>query len=264
MPLDGEYEPSPFQWVREQVAEYEASRGERANTLRDTGLPIVIFTTRGNRSSKLRKVPVMRVEHNGEYALVASMGGAPKNPVWYYNLLAHPEDVALQDGPEPFDAAVRQVSGAERELWWERAVTAYPSYADYQVRTAREIPVLVASRREAAPPRDVAEAGWCGVLPREFLQWWAPNVSEPLERVPMNDRSVLQHIEHLVAQERELEESHEGTAASPEQRDQLNKIEVELDQCWDLLRQRRARRAAGLDPNEASTRSEQVVEQYLQ
>jgi deazaflavin-dependent oxidoreductase (nitroreductase family) len=147
MPVTGEYEPSPSQWVRDQVAEYEESGGERANTLRDTGLAIVIFSTRGNRSGKVRKTPVMRVEHDGEYALVASKGGAPEHPVWYYNLLAHPDEVALQDGPEPFDVTVRQVSGEERRVWWRRAVEAYPSYADYQKKTSREIPVFVATRK---------------------------------------------------------------------------------------------------------------------
>ncbi len=146
MPVEGEYEPSPAQWVREQVAEYEDSGGARANTLRGTGLPIIIFTTRGNRSGKVRKTPVMRVEHDGEYALVASKGGAPDNPVWYHNLLAHPDDVMLQDGTEPFDVVVRQVSGAERALWWDRAVQAYPAYAEYQAKTTREIPVFVAKR----------------------------------------------------------------------------------------------------------------------
>jgi deazaflavin-dependent oxidoreductase (nitroreductase family) len=146
MPVSGEYEPSPSQWVRDQVAEYEESGGTRANTLLDTGLPIVIFTTRGSRSGKVRKTPVMRVEHDGEYALVASKGGAPENPVWYYNLLAHPGDVMLQDGTEPFDVEVQEVSGEERALWWGRAVQAYPSYAGYQEKTSREIPVFVASR----------------------------------------------------------------------------------------------------------------------
>jgi len=147
MTIQGEYEPSPAQWVRDQVAEYEASAGTRANTLRDTGLPIVIFTTRGNRSGKIRKTPVMRVEFNGEYALVASKGGAPTHPVWYYNLLANPTDVMLQDGPEPFEVVVRQVSGDERAIWWERAVAAYPPYAEYQRKTEREIPVFVATRK---------------------------------------------------------------------------------------------------------------------
>ncbi len=147
MPLDGEYEPSPAEWVRDQVAEYESSKGQKANTLRETGLPIIIVTTRGNRSGRLRKTPVMRVEHDGEYALVASKGGAPTNPVWYYNLVADPTAVVIQDGPDPFDAVVRQVTGEERATWWARAVAAYPPYADYQVATTREIPVFVASRR---------------------------------------------------------------------------------------------------------------------
>lgn len=146
MPVEGEYEPSPSEWVREQVAEYEASSGTRANTLLETGLPIIIFTTRGARSGKVRKTPVMRVEHDGEYALVASKGGAPENPVWYYNLIAHPNDVMIQDGREPFDVEVREVRGEERALWWERAVGAFPPYAQYQASTSREIPVLVARR----------------------------------------------------------------------------------------------------------------------
>ncbi|MFN2609107.1 MAG: nitroreductase family deazaflavin-dependent oxidoreductase [Acidimicrobiales bacterium] len=147
MLLDGEYEPSPQQWVRDQVAEYEASGGQRANTLRDTGLPVIIVTTRGNRTGRIRKTPLMRVEHEGEYVLVASKGGAPDHPVWFYNLEADPEAVMIQDGPEPFDARVRRVTGEEREVWWERAVAAYPPYAEYQAKTAREIPVFVASRR---------------------------------------------------------------------------------------------------------------------
>ncbi|HVA70420.1 MAG TPA: nitroreductase family deazaflavin-dependent oxidoreductase [Acidimicrobiales bacterium] len=147
MPVEGEYEPSPAQWVRDQVAEYESSGGTRANTLRDTGRPIVIFTTRGQRSGKVRKTPVMRVEHDGEYALVASKGGAPENPLWYYNLVAYPDEVMLQDGPEPFDVTVRQISGDERATWWERAVQAFPPYAEYQVKTTRDIPVFVASRK---------------------------------------------------------------------------------------------------------------------
>ncbi len=147
MVLEGEYEPSPRQWVRDQVEEYEASGGERADTLRDTGLPVIIVTTRGNRSGKLRKTPLMRVEHDGEYALVASLGGAPAHPVWYHNLKADPEAVTIQDGPEPFDARVRELTGEERDEWWERAVAAYPPYADYQKKTERVIPVLVASRR---------------------------------------------------------------------------------------------------------------------
>jgi deazaflavin-dependent oxidoreductase (nitroreductase family) len=144
MPVRGEYEPSPAEWVRKQVEEYETSHGERANTLRDTGLPIIIVTTRGNRSGKIRKTPLMKVEHDGAYALVASKGGAPSHPVWYYNLVANPDEVAIQDGREPFDVSVRQVEGEERALWWERAVEAYAPYAQYQESTKREIPVFVA------------------------------------------------------------------------------------------------------------------------
>jgi deazaflavin-dependent oxidoreductase (nitroreductase family) len=146
MPLEGEYEASPAEWVRNQVAEYESSGGQRANTLLDTGLPIILVTTRGNKSGKIRKTPLMRVEHDGEYALVASKGGAPTHPVWYYNLMADPGSVVLQDGPEPFAVTVRQVSGAEKDAWWTRAVAAYPPYAEYQANTDREIPVFVATR----------------------------------------------------------------------------------------------------------------------
>lgn len=145
MPLTGEYEPSPSQWVRDQVEAYEASGGTEANTLLDTGLPIIIVTTRGNKSGKIRKTPLMRVEHEGSYALVASQGGAPSHPVWYHNLVGDPSAVEIQDGPEPWDAVVREVDGDERAEWWERAVAAYPPYADYQERTDRVIPVLVAS-----------------------------------------------------------------------------------------------------------------------
>jgi F420H(2)-dependent quinone reductase len=146
MPLDGDYEPSPSRWVREQVETYEASGGERGNTLLDTGLPVIILTTRGNKTGKLRKTPLMRVEHGGEYALVASQGGAPTNPVWYYNLEADPTGVTIQDGPEPVEVRVRKVEGQERAEWWERAVAAYPPYAEYQTRTDRQIPVFVATR----------------------------------------------------------------------------------------------------------------------
>jgi F420H(2)-dependent quinone reductase len=147
MSLDGEYVPSAAQWVRDQVAEYEASDGQRANTLRDTGLPVVIVTTRGNKTGKIRKMALMRVEHEGEYALVASMGGAPNNPVWYYNLKADPTEVMLQDGPEPFEVQVRELDGNERAQWWNRAVAAYPPYAEYQKKTSRTIPVFLATRR---------------------------------------------------------------------------------------------------------------------
>jgi deazaflavin-dependent oxidoreductase (nitroreductase family) len=148
MPLQGEYEPSPSEWVANQVAEYEASGGERANTLLDTGLPILVVTTVGNKSGKIRKTALMRVEHDGQYALVASKGGAPTHPVWYYNLVTNPTSVVLQDGPEPFDVDVRELHGDEKATWWERAVAAYPPYADYQKKTEREIPVFLAARRE--------------------------------------------------------------------------------------------------------------------
>src|ERR687893_3221424 len=137
-PLKGEYEPSSVDWVRNQVEEYEASGGTRANTLRDTGLPIIVVTTRGNKTGKLRKTPLMRVEHDGEYALVASQGGAPTHPVWYHNLKADPEAVTIQDGPEPVDVRVREVTGDEQAEWWRRAVAAYPPYAEYQQKTERE------------------------------------------------------------------------------------------------------------------------------
>jgi F420H(2)-dependent quinone reductase len=147
MPLDGEYQPSPEQWVRDQVERYERTGGREANTLMDTGLPVAIFTTRGAKSGKLRKIPLMRVEHDGAYAMVASKGGAPEHPTWYHNLKANPDQVTVQDGPEPWDGVARQVTGAERAEWWERAVAAYPSYADYQVKTDREIPVFVVERK---------------------------------------------------------------------------------------------------------------------
>ncbi|MGO9853859.1 MAG: nitroreductase family deazaflavin-dependent oxidoreductase [Acidimicrobiales bacterium] len=143
--LQGEYQPSTWDWVRDQVEEYEASGGERANTLMDTGMPIIVVTTRGAASGKVRKSPVMRVEHGGEYALVASKGGAPENPAWYHNLVAHPDEVTIQDGPEPFAVTVREVTGDERAQWWERGVAAYPPYAEYQQKTDRPIPVFVAT-----------------------------------------------------------------------------------------------------------------------
>ena len=147
MPLDGEYEPSPLSWVREQVERYEATDGREANTLRDTGLPVVIFTTRGRKSGKIRKIALMRVEHGGAYAMVASQGGAPEHPNWYYNLKADPDALMVQDGAERFDARGRELEGEEREIWWRRAVAAYPPYAEYQTRTERTIPVLLAERR---------------------------------------------------------------------------------------------------------------------
>jgi F420H(2)-dependent quinone reductase len=147
MPLDGEYQPSPEKWVRDQVELFERTGGREGNTLMDTGLPVTIFTTRGAKSGKLRKVPLMRVEHDGAYAMVASKGGAPEHPTWYNNVKTHPDQVTVQDGPEPWDGVAREVTGAERAEWWERAVAAYPSYADYQVNTDREIPVFVVERK---------------------------------------------------------------------------------------------------------------------
>ncbi|MEU3853513.1 nitroreductase family deazaflavin-dependent oxidoreductase [Streptomyces sp. NPDC029554] len=142
MPLEGEYEPSPTGWVRRQVELYESSGGTQGTTLQGTSMPVVVLTTRGARSGKLRKTPVMRVEHEGRYAAVASLGGAPKHPVWYFNLKADPR-AELQDGPVKRDVTAREVTGEEKARWWERAVAAYPAYADYQKKTDREIPVFV-------------------------------------------------------------------------------------------------------------------------
>ena len=146
MSIQGDYAPSEFGWVRDQVEAYERTGGQEASTLRDTGMPVVIVTMRGNKSGKVRKIALMRVEHDGEYALVASLGGAPNHPVWYYNLTANPDEVTIQDGPEPFPVTVREIDGDERDAWWERAVAAYPPYAEYQARTERRIPVLLARR----------------------------------------------------------------------------------------------------------------------
>lgn len=148
MPITGEYEPSSWDWVAEQVAEYEASGGTRATTFADTGLPVVIVTTRGARSGKVRKMALMRVEHEGDYALIASQGGAPANPAWYHNLVTDPTALMIQDGPTARDFVAREVTGEERDLWWERAVAAYPSYDEYQAATERVIPVFVASPAE--------------------------------------------------------------------------------------------------------------------
>ena len=142
MPIEGEYEPSPQQWVRDQVELYEKTGGEQGSTLLDTGLPVVIITSRGARSGKVRKTPLMRVEHEGRYAAVASQGGAPTHPFWYYNFRTDPR-VVLQDGARKREMTAREVTGAERAQWWERAVAAYPPYAEYQQKTTREIPVFV-------------------------------------------------------------------------------------------------------------------------
>ena len=143
MPLTGEYVPSPEKWVRDQVELYERSGGTEGTTLRDTGLPVVVVTSLGARSGKIRKTPLMRVEHQGAYALVASQGGAPEHPTWYHNVTKHPL-IELQDGPVRQDMTVREVTGEEKAIWWERAVAAFPNYAEYQRRTDREIPLLVA------------------------------------------------------------------------------------------------------------------------
>jgi deazaflavin-dependent oxidoreductase (nitroreductase family) len=143
--IEGTYVPNTMDWVSEQVAAYEASGGQEANTLMDTGIPIIVVTMRGAKTGAVRKIGLMRVEHDGEYAIIASYGGSPKNPVWYYNLLAHPDEIFIQDGPTPFRVTVREVEGDERTLWWDRSVAVYPSYADYQAGTDRVIPVLVAT-----------------------------------------------------------------------------------------------------------------------
>ena len=143
MPLHGEYEPSTWDWVREQVETYERTGSKEANTLRDTGIPIVIITSRGAKSGKLRKFALMRVEHDGEYALVASKGGAPEHPGWYHNLVTEPL-VEIQDGPAPQDYTTAIAEGDERAAWWERAVAVFPTYAEYAERTERQIPVFVA------------------------------------------------------------------------------------------------------------------------
>lgn len=142
MPLSGTYVPSTQKWVRDQVELYESSGGTQGTTLMDTGLPVVVMTNRGARSGNLRKTPLMRVEHDGLYAVVASQGGAPTHPAWYANLLAEPL-VELQDGPVKKDYRAREVTGEERETWWARAVEAFPPYAEYQTKTDRVIPVLV-------------------------------------------------------------------------------------------------------------------------
>lgn len=140
MPLTGEYAPSTSDWAREQAERFEASGGTEANTLK--GVPIIVMTSLGATSGKLRKTPLMRVEHDGSYAVVASKGGAPEHPTWYHNLLAHPL-VELQDGPVKRDYTVRELDGEERATWWRRAVEVWGPYADYQKKTDRVIPVLL-------------------------------------------------------------------------------------------------------------------------
>ena len=142
MGFDGEYGPSTWEWVADQAAEYEASNGQQANTLRDTGLPIIVMTTVGHKTGLVRKVPLMKVEHEGIYAIVASKGGAVNHPGWYHNLLADPT-VLIQDGPEPFETTVRLANGGERAVWWDRSVAAFSPYAEYQEKTDREIPLFL-------------------------------------------------------------------------------------------------------------------------
>ncbi len=140
MPLQGEYEPSSQKWVRDQVKEYESSGGTRGTRLRD--VPVIVVTSMGSKSGKLRKNPVMRVEHDGSYAAVASKGGAPEHPAWYRNLVDHPQ-VEVQDEGTKGDYTARELSGDEREVWWERAVAVWPDYAGYQTKTDRQIPVFL-------------------------------------------------------------------------------------------------------------------------
>jgi deazaflavin-dependent oxidoreductase (nitroreductase family) len=140
MPLQGEYEPGTLQWARKQADLIEASGGTEGTEL--SGMRVIVVTSVGNKTGKLRKTPLMRVEHEGEYALVASLGGAPQNPVWYHNLKKNPH-VELQDGPVKKDYIAREVSGEERDIWWERSVAAFPEYANYQKKTDRVIPVFV-------------------------------------------------------------------------------------------------------------------------
>ena len=140
MPLIGEYEPSTQQWVRDQVELYESSGGTEGTDLR--GMPVIILTSTGASSGKLRKTPLMRVEHEGSYAAVGSQGGAPTDPAWVRNLIVSPQ-VELQDGPILRDMVARQVTGEEKKAWWQRAVDAFPPYREYQMKTRREIPVFV-------------------------------------------------------------------------------------------------------------------------
>ena len=140
MPLTGEYEPGTSDWARKAAENYEASNGTKSNLLR--GRPVIVLTSVGAKSGKLRKTALMRVEHDGDYAVVASLGGAAKHPVWYYNLKAEPH-VELQDGAVKLDYLAREVDGDEKAIWWERAVETWPDYAKYQTKTKRQIPVFV-------------------------------------------------------------------------------------------------------------------------
>lgn len=147
MGIEGDYEPSTWGWVSDQVERYEASDGAEANTLMDTGIPIIVTTMMGHKSGKVRKVPLMRVEHEGEYALIASKGGSPTHPGWYYNLL-ETDEIELQDGPAPAAYTIRQVDGDERAEWYARGEAVYPPYTEYAENAAkagRTIPVFIAT-----------------------------------------------------------------------------------------------------------------------
>lgn len=145
--IEGEYEPSTSQWVRDQIELYERTGGTEGNGLPGTDMKVIIVTMRGAKTGKVRKIALMRVEHGGAYALVASKGGHPTNPGWYSNLLANPTEVTVQDGPEPFWVNVREIEGAEYDEWWARSVAAFPNYSEYQAKTDRKIPVLLAEPR---------------------------------------------------------------------------------------------------------------------
>ena len=145
MPIEGEYEPSRWDWVAKQVDLYESSGGTKGVSIQRA--PVVMFTMRGRRSGKVRKAAVMRVEHDGTYAAVASKGGSPENPGWYHNLIAHP-DVTLRDGTDVHEMRAREVDGAEKDEWWTRAAEAWPAYDEYQGRTDRSIPVVLLEPRK--------------------------------------------------------------------------------------------------------------------
>lgn len=141
---EGEYVPTPVKWVRDQVEVYEASGGKEGTTLMNTGLPCIIVTHKGNKTGAIRKTPLMQVKDDKSYVLIGSQGGAPKNPVWVYNLRANPE-VEIRDHEQVFNMHVREVTDdAERARVWALGVAAYPPYDDYQAKTARKIPIFLA------------------------------------------------------------------------------------------------------------------------
>ena len=142
--IEGTYVPSTSEWVRDQIELYERTGGQEGSGLRGTDMKVIIVTMRGVKTGNVRKIALMRVEHNGAYALVASKGGHPSNPEWYHNLIANPTEVTVQDGPEPFFVKVREVSGAEYDEWWSRSAAVFPQYETYKAKTDRIIPILVA------------------------------------------------------------------------------------------------------------------------